>query len=148
MILCFIGRPNNARIWHMAVFKWVQVPGHRSDTPTRHKNTSGPVGIPSKGRLRHQAINLAPPRWVRISRDEEWVRLARKPWLLGVLGSLVKQFRPTEIPQKHNQFRPRPKTVGQKSKSLNIYVTWRTLAEGDSRVPFSIATRLRCWRGL
>ena len=55
-------------------FKCVHVQGCSSDTPSRHKNASDPVGIP----LRHKVISLVMPRRVKTWEDgplrfEEWV---------------------------------------------------------------------------
>ena len=59
--LCYVSRaPPNGRIWHKAIFK--VSPG----APVGSKNALGPVGIPLKrGNLKHQAINIVPPRRVR-----------------------------------------------------------------------------------
>ena len=64
--------PINAWIWHKAFFKWVQAQGRCTDTPGRHKNVSGLVGIPLEGHLRNQVINLAPPMWVRGRKTDLW----------------------------------------------------------------------------
>ena len=55
----------------MPRFRWVQMQGRSPDIPDEHKNASGPV--------RHQTINLAPPRRVRT-----WVNGLRSSWSRSV----------------------------------------------------------------
>ena len=84
IIEVFVEYLTNVRVWHMSVFKRVQSHGRSSDTPSGHKNASGPVGIPLKTQLWRQTINLATQRWVTAwgeSPPQVWVR--GEPRLLG-----------------------------------------------------------------
>ena len=49
--------------------RWVWVQGCNPDAPSSSKNVSGLVSIPQKRRVRCQAINLIPPRRVKVWGD-------------------------------------------------------------------------------
>ena len=72
--------PPTRWVWHKTFFRWVWAQSRSVDTPNRSKSALFPVQYsPKKGRLRHQAINLASP--MRLEDASLGVpRLTRQTW--------------------------------------------------------------------
>ena len=64
--MVFVLHLTNWRVWHKAFLMWDRALAVVQTRPAFQKNASSPVDIPLKDeRLRRQAINLTPLRWVK-----------------------------------------------------------------------------------